>query len=117
MPEPFKVHLLDVGPEEYGDAILLQLGATTVLIDAAHPGDHRSREGHPSIPDQLDELLGGGPPHALSLIIATHAHQDHIGCLPRLVKDGIVTAKWALLADPGLGWGRTPSDSPGGGVT
>ena len=110
MPASFKVHLLDVGPEEYGDAVLLEFGDVTVLIDGAHPADHTAREGHPSIPDQLDELLGATRPHTLSLLIATHAHLDHIGCLPRLVKDNIIAPTWALMADPGLGWGRTPSD-------
>jgi beta-lactamase superfamily II metal-dependent hydrolase len=112
----FKVHLLDVGPEEYGDAVLLEFGDVTVLIDGALPGDHRAREGHPSIPDQLDELLGATRPHKLSLLIATHAHLDHIGCLPRLVKDKIIAPKWALVADPGLGWGRTSSDHTDAGV-
>ena len=110
MPDSFKVHLLDVGPEEYGDAVLLEFGDdVTVLIDGAHPADHTAREGHPSIPDQLDEILGSRP-HKLSLLIATHAHLDHIGCLPRLVKDRIIAPKWALVADPGLGWGRTSTD-------
>lgn len=117
MSDPFNVHLLDVGPEEYGDSVLLDFGDVTVLIDGAHPADHTGREGHPSIPDQLDTLLGGPRPHALSLLIATHAHLDHIGCLPRLVKDGVITATWALVADPGLGWGRTATDRPDGGVT
>jgi beta-lactamase superfamily II metal-dependent hydrolase len=116
MPDSFKVHLLDVGPEEYGDAVLLEFGDITVLIDGAHPGDHRAREGHPSIPDQLDELLGTMRPHELSLLIATHAHLDHIGCLPRLVKDNIIAPTWALVADPGLGWGRTSSDRPDAGM-
>ena len=117
MPGSFKVHLLDVGPEEYGDAVLLEFDDVTVLIDGAHPADHTGREGHPSIPDQLDELLGGTRPHALSLLIATHAHLDHIGCLPRIVKDKVIAPTWALVADPGLGWGRIATDQPDAGVT
>jgi len=116
MPDSFKVHLLDVGPEEYGDAVLLELGDVTILIDGAHPADHTGREGHPSIPDQLDELLGETRPHTLSLLVATHAHLDHIGCLPRLVKDNVIAPTWALVADPGLGWGRTATDQPDAGV-
>lgn len=117
MPGSFKVHLLDVGPEEYGDAVLLEFSDVTILIDGAHPADHTGREGHPSIPDQLDELLGETRPHELSLLIATHAHLDHIGCLPRLVKDKVITPTWALVADPGLGWGRIATDQPDAGVT
>ena len=33
--QSFKVWLLDVGPEEYGDAVLCQFGNKTVLIDGA----------------------------------------------------------------------------------
>jgi beta-lactamase superfamily II metal-dependent hydrolase len=117
MAASFKVHLLDVGPEEYGDAVLLELGNVTILIDGAHPADHTGREGHPSIPDQLDDLLGGARPHKVSLLIATHAHLDHIGCLPRIIKDKVISPVWALVADPGLGWGRTATDRPDGGVT
>ena len=85
-----KISLLDVGREEYGDALLCQFGETTVLIDGAHPGNHRAAGGHPSIPDQIGELLNQEPPYKLSLLIISHAHLDHIGCLPRLVADGTV---------------------------
>jgi hypothetical protein len=53
----FAVHLLDVGPDEYGDAVLCRFGDVSILIDGAHPGDHRSKDGHPSIPQQLETLL------------------------------------------------------------
>jgi hypothetical protein len=44
------------------------------------------------------------------LLVVTHCHDDHIGCLPELVRDGTLTADSALLADPGLGWGLDADD-------
>ncbi|MCI0611851.1 MBL fold metallo-hydrolase [bacterium] len=99
------VHLLDVGTQEYSDAVLIEFDNTTVLIDGAHPGDHDGSPGHDSIPAQLKAILEHDPPFQISLLIVTHAHEDHIGCLPKLVEDGIVKADWALAVDPDLGWG------------
>jgi beta-lactamase superfamily II metal-dependent hydrolase len=114
---PAHVHFLDVGEREYGDAVLCQLGGTTVLIDGAHPGDQIGGGGHPGIPEQLKALLETrAEPVHVDLLIVTHAHQDHIGCLPHLVAHGLLAADWALVADPGLGWGRTPGDDAASGV-
>lgn len=112
---PFAVHLLDVGPEEYGDTVLCQFGRTSVLIDGAHPSNWRDKgDQHPSIQRQIAEILGQqGAPARVSLLIVTHAHADHIGCLPRLVDDDLLAADWALVADPRLGWGLTPDDAVG----
>jgi beta-lactamase superfamily II metal-dependent hydrolase len=104
-----EVYLLDVGREIYGDCILCRHGGRTVLIDGSHPADYRSRRGTPSIPDQLAQLLGHGPPFQFSLLVVTHAHLDHIGCLPTLVEEQVLGADWALVADEKLGFGR-PSD-------
>jgi beta-lactamase superfamily II metal-dependent hydrolase len=111
--KPFAVHLLDVGLKEYGDAVLCQFGHVSVLIDGAHTGDQEGKGGHESIPDQIGRLLRqNNTPYRVSLIIVSHAHEDHIGCLPHLVKNNILTADFALVADPSLGWGRTPDDAP-----
>ncbi len=115
--QSFKVWLLDVGPDEYGDAVLCQFGNKTVLIDGAHPGDAEGKGGHPSIPDQIGKLLDQEPPYHISLLIISHAHQDHIGCLPALVKDDVLRADWALLVDPQLGWGRAEGDDRDAAVT
>lgn len=106
----FRIHLLDVGPEQYGDCVLCQFGNITVLIDGAHPTNKAPRDGHPSIPDQIGKLLNQNPPYRVSLLIVSHAHQDHIGCLPFLIKNDIVRTKWALLTDPKFGWGRATDD-------
>lgn len=111
--KPFAVHLLDVGLEEYGDAILCQFGDTSVLIDGAHTGDQTGKEGHKSIPDQIGQLLKQpATPYRVSLLIVSHAHEDHIGCLPFLVENKILVADFALVVDPALGWGRSADDAP-----
>ena len=108
------MHFLDVGPREYGDAVLCRLGERWVLIDGAHPGDQLASPGHPSIPGQLRDLMGtaAGAPVHVDLLVVTHAHLDHIGCLPFLVDHGLLTAEWALVADPLLGWGRPSGATP-----
>jgi beta-lactamase superfamily II metal-dependent hydrolase len=58
------IHFIDVGQ---GDAILIDLGDTEVLID----GGDRS----PSVVEYLNEYVNG----ALEVIVATHPHADHIG--------------------------------------
>src|SRR5262245_40546595 len=110
-----RVHLLDVGSEEYGDALLLDVAGKIVLVDGAHPGDETGDDRHPGIPDQIGDLLGiDKPPYTVDLLIVSHAHDDHIGCLPKLVADAVVRARWALVADPDLGWGRPADDARGG---
>jgi beta-lactamase superfamily II metal-dependent hydrolase len=107
--KPVRVHFLDVGEREYGDSVLCDLGGKRVLIDGAHPGDQTGTPGHPSIPQQLSSLLDEQLPVRIDLLVVTHAHQDHIGCLPALVQQPAIEVRWALVADPGLGWGR-PAD-------
>lgn len=111
--QAFDVHLLDVGNQKYGDCALLVFGSgnkrISVLIDGGHPGDYQSKDDdHPSIPDQIKEILGDKP--TVDLLIVSHGHQDHIGCLPHLVDEGFLRAKYALVADPGLAWGRTSDE-------
>jgi beta-lactamase superfamily II metal-dependent hydrolase len=105
------VHLLDVGPQQYGDSLLCIFNDETVLIDGAHPGNFVELEGHPAIQTQVAAILGQKPDKlSVSLLMISHAHDDHIGCLPKLVRDGALTAEWAVVPDPDLGWGRSPTD-------
>ena len=62
----------------------------------------------PSIPEQLEQILRQGPPFDISLLVVTHCHSDHIGCLPALVENDIIRVERALVADENLGF-------PGGG--
>lgn len=105
-----KIHLLDVGQKEYGDAVLCEFGNRRVLIDGAHRGDENGSQGHLSIPDQIGQLLNELEPYSIDLLLITHAHDDHIGCIPSMVTDNVLRVKWALVMDPDLGWGRTGQD-------
>jgi beta-lactamase superfamily II metal-dependent hydrolase len=99
-----EIHLLDVGTVKYGDCILITEGQQSILIDGGHPGDS-SR-----ITLQLKQLLKKEPPFEIDLLIVTHCHSDHIGCLPNLVKLGDLKPKRALLADPDLGFAEQAQD-------
>jgi Cft2 family RNA processing exonuclease len=105
-----EIHLLDVGKDEYGDAVLCRFGSRTVMIDGAHPGDHDGTPGHLSIPQQIETLLEKNAPYPIDLLIISHAHQDHIGCLPKLIADNKLKVGWILAIDPKLGWGRTGNE-------
>jgi len=106
------VHLLDVGGADYGDCVVCLFGDDTVLIDGGHPGNFNPLKGHKALPDQIAAVLGQNAKKLhVSLLVVSHAHEDHIGCLPRMVKEGILTADFALVADPDRGWGRTPDDA------
>lgn len=110
-PTPGEYHFLDVGDEKYGECILVVFGEIRILIDGSHQGDFRGRNGHKSIPDQLAEVLGEPTPHRISLVVVTHGHADHIGCLPDLVSNGIISPEWAFITDPKMGFGRATTDA------
>jgi ribonuclease BN (tRNA processing enzyme) len=96
--------VLDMGREQYGDSILCRFGDKTVLIDAGHPSDFAGQANYDSIPDQLSAILRKRPPFDISLLVVTHAHNDHIGCLPKMVAAGTIRPKFAIVADPDLGF-------------
>ena len=104
--ESFRVALLDVGEEKYGDAVACQLGEVRVLIDGAHRSNLRGDGRHPPLVDQLRDFFGLKPRDAvrIDLLVVTHCHDDHIGCLPELVVQGVLAADWTLASDPERGW-------------
>lgn len=94
-----KIHLLDMGQTKYGDCIVITHNDRSILIDGAHPGDAAS------IRYQLSKIFKHQPPFDFDLLVVTHCHGDHIGCLPELVSLGDITAKQALISDEYLGFG------------
>ncbi|HKF42833.1 MAG TPA: MBL fold metallo-hydrolase [Thermoanaerobaculia bacterium] len=112
MAGSLKIDLLDVGLRKYGDCVLVEFGNVLVLIDGAHTGDDQGTQGHDSIPAQLEKVLGHKAPFHVDLLMVSHAHEDHIGCLPALVTAKKLTAGSALVADPRLGWGRAQGQTP-----
>jgi glyoxylase-like metal-dependent hydrolase (beta-lactamase superfamily II) len=81
-----ELHFLDVGVEQYGDCILVRDDDVSILIDGAHKNDIDGSPGIASLPDQIRAVLGVATgPVPISLLIVTHCHGDHIGCLPEMV--------------------------------
>jgi glyoxylase-like metal-dependent hydrolase (beta-lactamase superfamily II) len=99
-------------------ALQCEVGGRSILIDGGKRVSGRRTTGagitHPSIPEQLKALLGqpeGAATAAhVDLLVLTHCHSDHIGCLPELVTRERLTCDWALMADPDLGFGRLETD-------
>lgn len=108
----FKIYFLDVGKTMYGDCIVCVLNGRTIMIDGGHQSDFRGQTGYQSIPEQLREIFGLGDSDAvpIDLLICTHVHADHIGCLPELVSTRTIKVKNALLADPKIGFGHAGQD-------
>jgi beta-lactamase superfamily II metal-dependent hydrolase len=96
--------ILDMGDVEYGDCIYLEVNGLTMLIDGAHPGDFDKGA---NIRSQLKKLRK--EPFEVDLLVVTHSHNDHIGCLPEMIKNKKLKAKFALVSDPDHRWGK-----PGG---
>lgn len=104
--EPVRYHFLDVGGLKYGECTLVVAGAVRVLIDGGHRKDFEGQAGYESIPAQLARILDEPAPHAITLLVVTHCHDDHIGCLVDLVRETIIRPEHALVTDPRLGFGR-----------
>lgn len=102
-------HFLDVGGLKYGECTLVEFGAIRILIDGSHSKDFEGQDGYRSIPEQLQDILGE-PPYDIAMIVVTHGHADHVGCLPELVSKGVIKPRFALLTDLKLGFGRTQAD-------
>lgn len=112
----FQVDLLDVGAIEYGDSVLVQAGGLTALIDGGKTASGGQTESvifgesvrHRPLDQQVSYLLDGKK--EVDLVVVTHCHSDHIGCLPKLFEEGRISCKWALVADAQLGYGITADE-------
>ncbi len=107
-----EIQILDVGTKQYGDCIIVTHEGKIIMIDGAHPGDQDL------VSKQIEQIIEQEPPFEIDLLVVTHCHLDHIGCLPKLIKDGTIIPKKALVSDENLGFGKTddgigPSDAPG----
>lgn len=112
-----KLSILDMGAQEYGDCLYIEKGGVKVLIDGGHQGDFDGQPGTKSLPAQLAQVskTAASKPIEVDLLVVTHSHADHIGCLPKMVKTGKLRARFALLSDPNHRWGApstTPTDAP-----
>jgi len=104
------IHLLDPGAVKYGDSILCNIGEKWILVDGARTTSVRATTstvqgadiGHAPLQDQIAAKRGG---MHVDLLVITHCHSDHVGCLPELIGDHGLTFDWALVADPQLGFG------------
>lgn len=101
-----RYHFLDVGGIKYGECSLVEFGDIRILIDGAHVNDFSGQRGYRSIPEQLSAILAGRPPFDITLLVVTHCHADHVGCLLELVEENVIRPRFALLTDPKLGFGR-----------
>lgn len=100
-----EIHLLDVGTREYGDCIIVHNDEKRILIDGAHKGDSVL------LKKQMKAIFKEDGPYHFDLLVLTHLHDDHIGCLPELVKNEEITASKCLLMDPGYRWKQGANDS------
>ena len=106
-----------MGADIYGDCLYIENGGVKVLIDGGHPGDFDGQPGTKSLPAQLAQVsqTAASKPIDVDLLIVTHSHADHIGCLPKMVQTGKLKAKLALVSDPNHRWGApsaAPPDAP-----
>lgn len=104
--EGSEIHLLDVGRSQYGDCVLARIKDRWVLIDGGHKKDIDGSVSHHAIPTQLRAIMSLSEEDviAVDLLVVSHTHTDHIGCLPEMVERGILKASWALVTAPDLAW-------------
>ncbi len=100
MAQQSTIHFFGGAGSVTGSNFMLDTGATKILIDCGlFQGEHALDQSNWD-PFMFD-------PKEISLLVTTHAHIDHIGRIPKLVKDGytgviISTEATKALAEPML---------------
>ena len=77
---PLKLHFLGAAQNVTGSRHLLQANGTKVLVDCGLYQERQFRERNWA-PFTV-------PPESIDAVLLTHAHLDHCGLLPKLVKEG-----------------------------
>lgn len=90
-----KVHFIDVGQ---GDAILVQCDGESLLVDAG------SAEAGDTVNRYLTDVLGLD---TVQSVIATHAHDDHLGGMPKALYRLSVGHVYSSQAISSLYWFQT----------
>ncbi len=80
-PSPIKITLHGAAGEVTGSAYLVEVGGARVLVDFGLFQGGARAEAKNVIPAGLE-------PHRLDAVLVTHAHLDHTGRLPLLIKGG-----------------------------
>lgn len=78
---PIRITLLGAAGNVTGSAYLLETGRSRILIDFGMYQGGKANEERNILPEQLK-------PGKLDAVVVTHAHLDHTGRLPLLVKNG-----------------------------
>lgn len=87
-----RIHLCGAAGEVTGSGYLVEHGGRRVLVDFGQ------FQGTPGAIER-SRSLGPVDPGALDAVLLTHAHLDHVGRLPLLVRgDGAHAARWSLYA-------------------
>ena len=58
----------------------LVLGDKTIFIDGGHKGNFDDQDGYPSLPGQLESILGRKK-NRVDLPVVTHGHDDEFACV------------------------------------
>jgi metallo-beta-lactamase family protein len=93
-----KITLFGAAGEVTGSCTLVEIGKSKILVDCGY-----FQSGHMSYERNLQDW--GFNPSEIDALVLTHAHIDHIGRVPRLVKDGFkgrifATAPTRLICKP-----------------